>query len=284
MAPLYQTIIGAMVRRDEAGRMRSASRCSSPAGASPASVSAGAPSSRPQASAERSVARAGCQEPLRREPVRGPQHHVKPAASTDLQSESRAGHVAAKATPGAPLSGGVRVSGLGGVQGAARVHGEERNTRGPSAQPGSGHRGRYKPTAKFCAVQRESEGTVVVRIAATKNAAGAKGPCFGRGRNEGKCEGMAGATGPNHPVEHELGVTARRPLPALWTSAEQSTGLRQRINKVPRSDTRGTVRLAVARSPVHASSGRPSVSRVPEIGTHGLKGGPALSPLMYFTV
>jgi hypothetical protein len=30
---------------------------------------------------------------------------------------------------------------------------------------------------------------------------------------------------------------------------------------------------------VHAPSRRPSVSRVPEIGTHGLKGGPALSPM-----
>jgi len=33
-----------MVRRDDADKLASASRCSSPAGASPASVSAGAPS------------------------------------------------------------------------------------------------------------------------------------------------------------------------------------------------------------------------------------------------
>jgi len=33
-----------MVRRDEVGRSSPTSRCSSPAGASPASVSAGAPS------------------------------------------------------------------------------------------------------------------------------------------------------------------------------------------------------------------------------------------------
>jgi len=42
----------AVVRRDEADRSASASRCSSPAGASLASVSAGAPGSRPQASGE----------------------------------------------------------------------------------------------------------------------------------------------------------------------------------------------------------------------------------------
>jgi hypothetical protein len=119
------------VRRDEADRAKSASRCSSPAGASPVSVSTGAPSSRPQASVERPMARAGCREPLRREPARGPQHQVKPAASTDSQSESRADHVAAKATSAASPSGATRAAGLGGVWGAARVHGDERNTRGP---------------------------------------------------------------------------------------------------------------------------------------------------------
>jgi hypothetical protein len=61
---------------------------------------------------------------------------VKPAASSDLQPESRTGHVAVKATSDALLSGGVRASGLGGVGGAARVHGARRNTRGPSARPG----------------------------------------------------------------------------------------------------------------------------------------------------
>src|SRR5215210_59143 len=168
-----------MVRRDEADRSSSALRCSSPAGASPASVSAGAPSSRPQAPVERPVARAGCQEPLRREPARGPQHYVKPAASTHLQSESRAAHVTAKATSAASQSGDARAAGLGGVQGAARVHGDGRNTRGPSAQPRSGRRGAYKPTAKSRAAQRESEGVVVPRIVATNNATGGKDPCGG---------------------------------------------------------------------------------------------------------
>ncbi len=146
-----------MVRRDEADKSSSASRCSSPAGVSPASVSAGAPSSRPQVSVERPVAQAGCQEPLRREPARGPQHDVKPAASTESQSESRAGHIAAKATSAVPESGGVRTAGLGGVGGAARVHGDERNTRGPSAQPLSRQRGSYKPTAKASAFQPPRE-------------------------------------------------------------------------------------------------------------------------------
>ena len=178
-----------MVRRDEVVRPSTASRCSSPTGASPVSVSAGAPSSRPQASTERPMARAGCQEPLRREPVRGPQPYVKPAASSDLQPESRADHVAVKATSAMPQSGGARVAGLGGVWGAARGHGDERNTRGPSAQPSSRQRGSYKPTAKSSRAQRESEGVVVLTITATKNAVGGKGLCFGRARNEGYVSG-----------------------------------------------------------------------------------------------
>src|SRR4029453_4282332 len=130
-----------MVRREEAGRVASASRRSSPAGASPVPGSAGAPSSRPQASGAIPVARAGCQEPLRREPARGPQPDVKPAASTHSQSENRADPVAAKATSAVSQSGD-HAAGLGGVWGAARVHGEERNTRGPSAQPSSRQRRR----------------------------------------------------------------------------------------------------------------------------------------------
>ena len=267
-----------MVRRDEAGSLTSASRCSSPAGESPASVIAGAPSSRPQVRAERRVARAGCQEPLRREPVRGPQH-VKLAASSHLQSERRAAHVTAKTMSHAPQSGDVRARELGGVWSAARGHGDERNTRGPSAQPESGQRGSYKPMAKSSRAQRESEGVVVLWTAAANNAVRGKDPCFGRVRNEGTCEGMAGMTGPNHPGERCLVVKARQPLTALWTGAERLAGLRQRIDNSPRSDTRGTVCLPGVRSAVHASSRRPSVSRVPEIGTHGLRGGLALSPM-----
>ena len=174
-----------MVRREEADRASSASRCSSPAGASPVSVSAGAPSSRPQASGESAMAQAGCQKPLRREPARGPQHQVKPAASTNSQSESRADHVAVKAMSAVSQSGD-HAAGLGGVGGAARVQGEERNTRGPSARPGSGQRGSYKPTAKSSRAQRASEGVVVPRIVATNNVTGGKGPCGGQAETQGR--------------------------------------------------------------------------------------------------
>src|SRR5258708_5479334 len=217
---------GCMVRRDEAEGLRSVSRCCSPAGESPASVSAGAPSSSPQVSVERPVAQAGCQEPLRREPARGPQHDVKPAASTESQSESRAGHIAAKATSAVPESGGVRTAGLGGGGGAARVHGDERNTRGPSAQPLSRQRGSYKPTAKASAAQRESEGTTVVTRPATNNAGGAKGPCGGSVGRASTREGMTGATGSNHPERRKSLDKVRQLQRRLWSTAKRQPGRR----------------------------------------------------------
>jgi hypothetical protein len=266
-----------MVRREGAGGTPPAPRRSSPTGGSPVSVSAGAPSSRPQIPIERSVVRAGCQEPLRREPARGPQHQVKAAASTHSQSESRVDHVATKAMSAVSQSGD-HAAGLGGVWGAARVHGEERNTRGPSARPPSGYRPSYKPMAKSGGAQRESEGIVVLRIAVTNNTAGGKGPCFGPARNEGTCQGMAGTTGPNSLGAPARAANAQQPpreleMLAKWCDPTQSCG---------RADTRSDLRDGV-RPTMHATSRRPSVSRVPEIGTHGLKGGPALSP-MTFTV
>jgi hypothetical protein len=261
-----------MVRREEASHSRPVSRCPSPAGASPASVSPGAPSSRPQARDESRVARAGCHKPLRRKPARGPQHQVKPAASTHLQPESRADHVAVKAMSSAPRSGGARADGLGGVGGAARVHGEGRNTRGPSARPASRQRGSYKPTAKSSRAQRESEGAVVLTIAVTNNAAGGKGPYFGRARNGGTCRGMAGKPGPTHPTAPLRAVLAQQPQPELWTGAEYRTGSGRRWGEDNHHAFRGHD------SPgMHATSRRPSVSRVPEIGTHGLNGGLALT-------
>jgi hypothetical protein len=216
-----------MSRRDEAvNGDQAASRCASPAGESPASVSTGTPSSRPQASGEIPVARAGCQKPLRREQVRGPQLEVKPAASTESQSESRAAHVTAKATSGARTSGAAGASGLGGVRGAARVHGDTRNTRGPSARPGSGRGAGDKPKAKSCAVQRASEGTVVVTRVATNNAAGAKGPCGGQVGKAGTHEGMTGKTGSNHPGGRKPLEQVRHLQRRLWVAAKRSPGRR----------------------------------------------------------
>lgn len=179
-----------MVRRDDdrsSGLERPgnlASRCDEPAGARPVSVSTGAPSSRPAAEGETPTAEAGRRKRGTQQTLytmkraRGPQHQVKPEASTDEQSERRAGHFAAKATSSkrAPE----RDEDLGGVRGAARVQGSSRNTRDPSAKPSSRLAGTNRPKAKGPRAQRKSDGVIVPRMAATKNAAGGKGHERGR--------------------------------------------------------------------------------------------------------
>ena len=122
----------------------------------------------------------------------------------------------------APQSGDVRARGLGGVWGAARVQGDERNTRGPSAPPGSGQRDSYKPMAKASRAQRASEGTVVVTSLATNNARGAKGPCGGHGVGVSTRKGMTGQTGSNHPEGHRPLDHVRQLQRRLWVAAKRS--------------------------------------------------------------
>lgn len=151
---------------------------------------------------------------------------MKPAASSDAQWESRAEHVAAKAMSDAPKSGERRAADLPGVQGVARVQGEVRNTRGPSALPSSRQGGSYKPKVKSSAAQRESEGVVVPKMVATNNAAGGKGPRGGRVEVGGKREGMAGKTGPNHPRGGKPADKVRQLQRRLWAAAKRSKGRR----------------------------------------------------------
>src|SRR5438874_7425669 len=131
-----------MVRRDDADdpdEGLTATCCASPAGESPVPVGVGAPGSRPPERGEIRGAEARRQEPgSTGEQERGPQHEVKPAASTEKQWGSRAAHVTAKAKRDdrdPKLS-----SRSSGVRGAARVQGEARNTGDPSARPLSGQR------------------------------------------------------------------------------------------------------------------------------------------------
>jgi len=176
--------------------------CTDPAGESPAGVIAGEPRSRPAPEAERLTGEAWCQKPSLAkagggEQQRGPQHQVKPAASSEEQSGSRAEHVAAKAMQRAGKSGYARSP--GGVWGAARAEGEVWNTRGPSAPPTSGKGCSYKPMAKSSIAQRESEGVVVLLMAATNNAAGGKDPCSDRAGNDGNGWGMSEPSRTNNP-------------------------------------------------------------------------------------
>ena len=182
--------------------------------------------------------RAGRQEPMKQRELRsgerahGPQHQVKPAASTESQPAGRADHVTAKATS---IEGAPKPSmDCGGVWGAARVQGEVRNTRDPTAQFLSGQGGSYKPKAKSSPVQRKSEGTVVPRNVARaartnvvkNNAAGGKSPCGGRAEVAGKCEGMAGRTGPNDPGGVKPRDKVRQLQRQLWAAAKRAPGRR----------------------------------------------------------
>jgi RNA-directed DNA polymerase len=102
------------------------------------------------------------------------------------------------------------------------VQGESRNTGDPSAWPRSRQGDPYKPKAKSGAAQRESEGTVVPVIAATKNAVGGKGPCGGRVDEAGKREGMAAKSGPNHPGGRKPIDKVRQLQRRLWAAAKRS--------------------------------------------------------------
>lgn len=164
--------------------------CTPPAGESPVPVGAGAPGSRPTIGVERSLIEAGCQKPLRREQVLGPQHEVKSAASSHLQSGSRAAHFTVKAT--SAVQDPERTAGPGGVGGVARAQGEVRNTRGPSSRPLSGQSTAYKPRAKSPCAERESEGAVVPKKPVQQNSGKGKGPCFGSVGAVGTREGMTG--------------------------------------------------------------------------------------------
>ena len=223
------------------------------------------------------MAEAGRRKPLRREQERGPQHQVKPAASTDSQCGSRAEHFTAKAMFAVRRSEAAPAASPAGVWGAARAQGSVWNRRDPSAWPWSGYSDAYKPKVKSRRAQRESEGVVVPLRVVTNNTTGGKGPCFGHARRKGKCEGMDGKTVPNHPHVREHVDKARELGRELWAGAKRHPTPRGRSTYTTRSDARVDERPLEWYGTVHAPARRPSVSRVLEIGMHGLNGGLTVS-------
>ncbi len=150
------------------------------------------------------------------------------ACASSLYNRGPSRYVTAKGTSSArdPKHAGD----CGGVWGAARVQGHERNVRGPSARPESGQACSYKPKAKSSRAQRESEGIVVLHAeqsatkAARHNAVGGKGPCGGHAGIAGKREGMAGKTGPNNPVGDEPSEKVRQLQRQLRAAAKRAPG------------------------------------------------------------
>ncbi len=140
--------------------------------------------------------------------------------------------------PATSQSGDAHIAGLGGVEGAARVQGVERNTRGPSAPPSSRHTDSYKPMVKASRAQRVSEGTVVVKRLATHNASGAKGPCGGHADRASTREGMTGSSGSNSPGGRPSTDKVRQLQRQLWVAAKRSPDRRFHalMDRVWRSD------------------------------------------------
>ena len=173
-----------------------------------------------------------------RELEREPQHKVKPAASTDLQCGSRAGHVTVKAKSAADKSRTATAEGPAGVWGAARVQGDAQDAGDPSGQPTSGKDRSYKPKAKSRGVQRESEGVKVLTIPAKNNAGGGTGPCFDHAQGEGKREGMTRENGSNFPVPHKRDDKVRKLQEGLGAAAKQKPGRRFHAlyDRIHRSD------------------------------------------------
>ena len=160
-----------------------------------------------------------------REQEHGPQHQVKPTASSDLQCKSRAAHFTAKAKSLADKSEIGTAEGLAGVWGAARVQGHARDAGDPSGQPTSGKDRSYKPKAKAGGVQRESEGVKVLTIPVKNNAGGGTDPCFGYVSGKGKREGMT-VEPSNFPAGLKLSDKVRQLQERLGATAKQNPSRR----------------------------------------------------------
>ena len=136
------------------------------------------------------------------------------------------------------------------------MQGGVRNTGDPSALPQSRQGGSYKSKTKSSTAQRESEGTTVPMMAATKNAVGGKGPCGGCVDEAGKREGVAAKSGPRTPDGHKPDDKVRQLQRRLWAAAKRSP--ERRFHALYDHMTRSDV-LAVAWKRVRANRGAAGV-------------------------
>ena len=250
--------------------------CTRPAGVSPATVGTpGAPCSRLRATSEMAASERSVESRKRGISLVEREQSCGPNVSEPLQPReigtrkvgwpSRScrgeGNRLRAAVSGEPQD-------TPGVREGARSEGLVRNRRDPPRRPTSGEGGGYKPMAKCHRAGRESEGLVVPWMTSTKTTSEGRGPALVVSVEEGKGEGMPARA--NNPTvkarkpQSRLFIAAKRPLavPGPGLPAYRLAGLTISIR--PCSEY-GRKRARDMR--------RPSVSRVPEIGTHGLKGG-----------
>ena len=130
----------------------------------------------------------------------------------------------------------------------------------------------YKPMVKSSGGKRESDGAIVLMIAA-RNAAGGKGPDFGHVGNGAKCKDMAGTARSNHPRRREPAVNVRQLQDRLWASAKQSPRPRCAVHDPRCADFPSGGSDNGRREGCVTMLRRPSVSCMPENGTYSSKGG-----------
>jgi group II intron reverse transcriptase/maturase len=99
---------------------------------------------------------------------------------------------------------------------------------------------------------------VVLKIVATNNATGGKGPCGGHVGGAGKREGLAGETGPSDPGGRKPDDKVRQLQRRLWAAAKRAPGRRFHAlyDHVTRSDV-----LAMAWKRVRANRGAAGVDK-----------------------
>lgn len=103
----------------------------------------------------------------------------------------------------------------------------------------------------------------------TKNASGGKRPCFGHAEGGGKREGMTERMSRSNHPGRMAAVKALHLQERLWAEAKRSS--RERGSRCDEPTRLTCSRRNGSTKPLLE---RPSVSRMLEIGMHGLKGGP----------
>jgi len=131
---------------------------------------------------------------------------------------------------------------------------------------------RDKPVVKLDGGKRESDGAIVLMIAAS-NAAGGKGPDFGHVGHGAKRKDMTGTARSNHPRRREPAVNVRQLQDRLWASAKQSPRPRCAVRDPRCGEFASGGSDNGRREGCVTMLRRPSVSCMPENGTYSSKGG-----------
>jgi len=133
-------------------------------------------------------------------------------------------------------------------------------------RPGRGSAARISRRRNRATAQRESEGVVVLRIVATNNAAGGKGPCGDHVGGARTREGMSTRT--NHPDHRPVIDKVRQLQRRLWVAAKRSPDRRFHalVDRIYRRDVLWAAWQRVKANRGAAGVDRETLDRVEEYG------------------